>query len=66
MMKQVAFAAITAFAAAAKSPKLIVSYNDTQNYFLGLEHGNPASLKLPRDYRTQKTDCTGWKLQNEA
>ena len=65
MMKQVAFAAITAFSTAAKSPKLIVSYNDTQNYFLGLEHDNPASLKLPRDYRAKETECNGWKLQNE-
>ena len=65
MMKQVAFAAITAFAAA-RSPKLIVSYNDTQNYFLGLEHDNPASMKLPRDYRAHNSECTGWRLQDEA
>ena len=58
-MKQVAFAAIAAIAAAAK-PKLIVSYEDTQNYFLGLEHENPATMSLPRDYRTQNTSCTGW------
>ena len=59
MMKQVAFAAIAAIAAA-RQPKLIVSYADTQNYFLGLEHGNPATMKLPADHRKNDGSCNGW------
>ena len=62
MMKQVAFAALAAMASAYK-PQLVLSYRDTQNYFLGLEHDNPAMLKMPRDHRARDSEvCEGWKL----
>ena len=65
MMKQVAFAAVAAMAAAYK-PQLMVSYLDTDNYFLGLELQNPATLKMPRDFRAKDGACDGWILdQND-
>ena len=65
MMKQVAFAALAAMAAAYR-PQLMVSYRDTDNYFLGLERANPATLKMPRDFRAKEGLCNGWTLdQND-
>ena len=65
MYKQFAFAAVAAIAAADSAPKpqLVVSYQDNGDYFLGLEHGNPAHLKMPRDFRARDGACTGWMLQ---
>ena len=65
MMKQVAFAALAAMAAAYK-PQLMVSYWDTENYFLGLELRNPAMLKMPRDYRAKEGLCNGWTLDQNT
>ena len=58
-MKQIAFAALAATAFGMK-PKLILSYDDTDNYFLGLEHGNPVTMKVPRDKRAIDGSCKGW------
>ena len=68
MMKQFAFAAIAALATAemASKPQLVVSYQDNGNYFLGLEHGNPANLKMPRDWRARDGECSGWQLQDAS
>ena len=65
MYKQFAFAVVAAIAAAESAPKpqLVVSYQDNGDYFLGLEHGNPAHLKMPRDHRARDGACSGWVLQ---
>ena len=62
MMKQFAFAAIAAIVSAEMAPKpqLVVTYRDNADYFLGLEHGNPAQLKMPRDWRARDGECNGW------
>ena len=62
MMKQFAFAAIAAIATAEMAPKpqLVLSYQDNADYFLGLEHGNAAHLKMPRDWRARDGECSGW------
>ena len=67
MYKQFAFAVVAAIAAAGSAPKpqLVVSYQDNGDYFLGLEHGNPAHLKMPRDHRARDGACSGWVLQSE-
>ena len=63
MMKQIAFAAASlATISNAMIPSLILSNNDTQDYFLGLEKGNPAVLKMPRDHRARDGACFGWRL----
>ena len=66
MFKQFAFAVVAAIVAAENAPKpqLVVSYRDNGDYFLGLEHGNPATLKMPRDWRAKDGECAGWTLQN--
>ena len=68
MMKQFAFAAIAAIATAEKAPKpqLVISYRDTDDYFLGLEHGNPAHMKMPRDWRARDGECNGWSLEDAS
>ena len=64
-MKQIAFAALAAMAYGMRKPKLILSYDDTENYFLGLEHNNPVTMKLPGDKRAKDpaNECTGWQLE---
>ena len=63
MMKQFASAATlcaVSMAMHSSQPKLILSYESTENYFLGLERGNPTTLKMPKDRRTRETSCNGW------
>ena len=63
MMKQFAFAATLCamtMAMDASKPKLVISYESTENYFLGLDRENPTTLKMPKDRRTRDTSCMGW------
>ena len=68
MMKQFAIAAAICASTtlAAMNPKLVISYDSTDDYFLGLKHGNPTTLKLPRDFRVKQGICDGWELQDPA
>ena len=66
-MKQFAFSAalLASFASAfygQHSPALIVSYENQDNYFLGLEHDNPATVKFPKDWKVFTGFCSGWQL----
>ena len=65
MMKSftIATAALCA-SAMAMQPKLVLSYRDTDDYFLGLKHGNPTHMKMPRDHRVKQGTCDGWQLRD--
>ena len=69
MMKQFTFAAILAVAASAmksRNPLLVIEYESTDDYFLGVKQNNPVTMKMPRDSRARDGSCAGWTLVEEV
>ena len=70
MMKSftIAAAALACSAMAGRNPKLSISYEDTDDYFLGLREGQTLTLKEPKDFSADARDglCSGWVRQVPA
>lgn len=67
-MKQFTFATILAAAASAmgsRNPLLLIDYESTDDYYLGVKQNNPVTMKLPRDMRARDGSCTGWVLEED-